>query len=720
VYQYHFTDWPDHGVPYYILPVLTFIKKSSKSNPEFGGPIVVHCSAGVGRTGTYIVIDAMMKQIKHKSTVNIHTFLKHIRHQRNYLVQTEEQFIFIYDCILESIKSGETEMNEHNYKSFLNTLFHVTNEDGVKLIDSQFELITEYKPKDYHVSFAYLPFNLSKNRSQHIVPVNNSRVVLSRNPGLDGGEYINASYLQGSSRQDEFIVTQYPTEETRSSFWQMVWDNNSNIIVVLNSDETEKCGFYWLPLNETMKCDSFNVILKEENFDIDFVIRDFLLQSLDEDYEFNCRMISASYWPDSCAPIKSAFDLINKVRAFRTLTVSTTNTNSAFANANLPPIIVHDLNGGFRACAFCALYTFQDLVQIENCVNVYELAKIYHLKRPQIWANKKNIIFLYEAVECLFDEMHTNNQHQFKNYLNMNIDSHLSNMMSANYSNNFSNPELNGVNTYSSSLTLLPNLVNEQNSNKIQTVTLPAQQKTTSNTRNSATTDAVGSRLQNFNLIQKSNRNSTNLTSEDQKKTSEPKTARTSFMDLPRNMLPAFLSTENSSDTKSKEPRTSNSKRNVLNSNYYYGTKAYKLMNTMRIKSVSFKRALFNQKLTTLNSNNKQEQAVQEVKVKQLSEHSKQFEQKPSMILASTPATSSVASSSSSTAETSTESSIFTKKALSPSHQIPVIINTNRPSSPSSIIINNSKCSSNRNSTIISTQVTPIKSTSVSKEKINL
>ena len=170
MYQYHFTDWPDHGVPYYIMPVLTFIKKSSRSNPEFGGPIVVHCSAGVGRTGTYIVIDAMMKQITHKTTVNIHTFLKHIRHQRNYLVQTEEQFIFIYDVLLESIKSGETDLTEHNYKSFINNLSRVLNEDGFKVIDRQFQLITEYKPKDYQISFAQMPYNMSKNRNQRIVP----------------------------------------------------------------------------------------------------------------------------------------------------------------------------------------------------------------------------------------------------------------------------------------------------------------------------------------------------------------------------------------------------------------------------------------------------------------------------------------------------------------------------------------------------------------------
>lgn len=428
VYQYHFTDWPDHGVPYYILPVLTFIKKSSRANPETAGPIVVHCSAGVGRTGTYIVIDSMMQQISHRGTINVHTFLKHIRHQRNYLVQTEEQFIFIYDVLLESLKSGECELTELNYRPYIENLSRVFAINGLRLIDRQFQLITEFKPNEYQVSAALMQFNTPKNRGL-ILPVNNSRVILSR-LDIDGSEYINATYLHGCCRQDEFIVTQHPLEETKCSFWQMVWDNNVSQLVVLNSDDTTDCGAFWQPVGEPMNCNSFTVLLKEENFDIDFIVRDFLLQSIDEDYEFNCRMITASYWPDSCTPIRTTFDLINKVKAYRIQNMATTlqlvgtrnmmmknrnimitnginsavscNSNSPYSN-NIPPIVVLDLYGGWRAASFCALYTFQDAIQLESSVNVYETAKLYHLKRPGIWANKNNIMFLYEAVGYLFE-----------------------------------------------------------------------------------------------------------------------------------------------------------------------------------------------------------------------------------------------------------------------------------------------------------------------------
>jgi protein tyrosine phosphatase len=122
-------------VPLYPLSVLSFIRRSSSCHSETGGPMVVHCSAGVGRTGTYIVIDTMLKKLNEQQSLNIPSFLKHIRKQRCNLVQTEAQFIFLYDVLLEVVQ-----LLNIGYKNFDANL---TN------IEQQFQLIrrsTEEKP----------------------------------------------------------------------------------------------------------------------------------------------------------------------------------------------------------------------------------------------------------------------------------------------------------------------------------------------------------------------------------------------------------------------------------------------------------------------------------------------------------------------------------------------------------------------------------------------
>lgn len=90
VTQFQYTVWPDHGVPQQSTSLMAFIRRVRVAHPpKSGAPLLVHCSAGVGRTGTFITLDSMMLQVKHKTTLDVYGFVKTIRDQRAQMVQTE-------------------------------------------------------------------------------------------------------------------------------------------------------------------------------------------------------------------------------------------------------------------------------------------------------------------------------------------------------------------------------------------------------------------------------------------------------------------------------------------------------------------------------------------------------------------------------------------------------------------------------------------------------
>ena len=72
VKQFQYTAWPDHGVPDYPGPFLQFLRRINSMNPQDSGPMITHCSAGVGRTGAFIVIDSMLERMKHEKTIDVY------------------------------------------------------------------------------------------------------------------------------------------------------------------------------------------------------------------------------------------------------------------------------------------------------------------------------------------------------------------------------------------------------------------------------------------------------------------------------------------------------------------------------------------------------------------------------------------------------------------------------------------------------------------------
>ncbi|XP_073427183.1 receptor-type tyrosine-protein phosphatase H isoform X1 [Dendrobates tinctorius] len=105
VRHFHFTAWPDHGVPESTTSIIQFrnLVREHTDQHRSIGPTVVHCSAGVGRTGTLIAIDYLIQQIEKEQRVGVYGFVEKMRLNRNLMVQTEAQYIFLNKCILDFI-----------------------------------------------------------------------------------------------------------------------------------------------------------------------------------------------------------------------------------------------------------------------------------------------------------------------------------------------------------------------------------------------------------------------------------------------------------------------------------------------------------------------------------------------------------------------------------------------------------------------------------------
>lgn len=248
VRQFQFTAWPDHGVPDHPTPFLMFLRRVKTMNPIDAGPMIIHCSAGVGRTGCFIVIDSMLERLKYESTIDIYGHTTCLRAQRNYTVQTEDQYIFIHDAVLEVVISGDTEIPIRSLYNHVQMLMQVIPGDNITGMELEFKKIASMRTPPNKFISANLPCNKFKNRLMNILPYETTRVCLQPLRGVEGSDYINASFVDGYRYRSSYIATQGPMAETTDDFWRMLWEHNSNIIVMLTKTKEmgrDKCHHYW-------------------------------------------------------------------------------------------------------------------------------------------------------------------------------------------------------------------------------------------------------------------------------------------------------------------------------------------------------------------------------------------------------------------------------------------------------------------------------------------
>uniref|UniRef100_A0A8C6XTK8 Receptor-type tyrosine-protein phosphatase eta n=1 Tax=Naja naja TaxID=35670 RepID=A0A8C6XTK8_NAJNA len=119
VRQFHFTAWPDHGVPETTDLLISFrhlVHEFMKQKPP-SSPTLVHCSAGVGRTGTFIAIDRLIQQMEMENTVDVYGTVYDLRMHRSLMVQTEDQYVFLNHCVMDIIKSKKEKKMDLIYQN---------------------------------------------------------------------------------------------------------------------------------------------------------------------------------------------------------------------------------------------------------------------------------------------------------------------------------------------------------------------------------------------------------------------------------------------------------------------------------------------------------------------------------------------------------------------------------------------------------------------------
>ncbi|XP_034415828.1 receptor-type tyrosine-protein phosphatase mu-like isoform X6 [Cyclopterus lumpus] len=395
--QFHFTGWPDHGVPLHATGLLGFIRRVKAKTPPTAGPTVVHCSAGAGRTGCFIVIDIMLDMAEREGVVDIYNCVRELRARRVNMVQTEEQYVFIHDAILEACLCGDTAIPANQLRSVyyeMNRLDPQTNSSQIK---EEFRTLNMVTPtlRVEDCSIALLPRNHEKNRCMDVLPPDRCLPFLITIDG-ESSNYINAALMDSYKQPSAFIVTQHPLPNTVKDFWRLVLDYHCTSIVMLNDvDPAQLCPQYW-PENGLHRLGSLQVEFVSADLEEDVISRIFRIYNTARPQD-GYRMVQQFQflgWPmyrDTPVSKRSFLKLVHQVDKWQ-----------EEYDGGEGRTVVHCLNGGGRSGVFCSISIVCEMLRQQRCVDVFHAVKTLRNNKPNMVDLLEQYKFCYEvAVEYL-------------------------------------------------------------------------------------------------------------------------------------------------------------------------------------------------------------------------------------------------------------------------------------------------------------------------------
>ncbi|XP_058804465.1 tyrosine-protein phosphatase 69D isoform X2 [Phymastichus coffea] len=393
IVQYHFLVWKDFMAPEHPHAILRFVKRVNEAYSLEKGPILVHCSAGVGRTGTLVALDSLMQQLQEEGQVSIFNTVCDLRHQRNFLVQSLKQYIFIYRALMEMSQYGDTEIPAPQLKAAVEKLRQRENGKEKCRMEEEFDKITAVLEDRKSFSVGCGEENKNKNRSEQMIPYDRNRVILTPIPGKEHSTYINASFIEGYDNSESFIITQDPLESTIPDFWRMISEQCISTIVMLSdlAEGPRKCPRYW-PDDETNH-DYIRVRYIQSESCPYFTRRELCVTNTKVDENVVVTQYQYNGWPTVEGEVpevtRGLIELIDQ-----------TQTNNAESTG---PLVVHCNHGSDRSSMFVALSILVQQLRIEKRIDIFTTVKKLRSQRHGMISTYPQYEFLHRGIVNYLD-----------------------------------------------------------------------------------------------------------------------------------------------------------------------------------------------------------------------------------------------------------------------------------------------------------------------------
>ncbi|XP_074661320.1 receptor-type tyrosine-protein phosphatase kappa-like isoform X1 [Tubulanus polymorphus] len=392
---FHYRGWPDHGVPFpasSVVRMQEFIKRRLTEQNQ--GPILIHCSAGAGRTGSYIATEYLLRQAQTTGRVGIFPLYRNLRQQRPEMIQNTKQYILVHQILLEELVLGPVAYPTTSFRESYEEIkaMRPVSRNVSDKIEEQFLIYKASTPIQgpATLAIAKLPINVKKTRYQEILPETKYQARISN----EKESFINASFVHTITNDNVYIATQSPMPNTITDFWQMIFKYNCERIVMMHQEHPHDPTYanYW-PTDGVMQFGPFEVSLEQSHTmpNEQVIYRDLILQTDNESRQI--RQIQFLGWPEdeSVPDVQSLFDFVQLVTKERVTS----------------PIVVHCMDSTTRTGLFCAALELITKAPSSEEIDIYHCIQKLRMTRPQFIPNLEQYKFLHDLVILYFQGFET-------------------------------------------------------------------------------------------------------------------------------------------------------------------------------------------------------------------------------------------------------------------------------------------------------------------------